>query len=251
MTSFGPVAAHYDRLMNVVPYRMWASYLLLLFSKQGVRPKKILDVCCGTGIMCELLTDEGFELTGFDLSPEMIAQAREKAELAMYKIRYKVADAADFEFNYPNSEIEKFDAAFSFFDSLNYIYEPEKLASAFKQVGKHLPAGASFIFDMNTAYAFEERMFDQQHLKKDSPLRYRWRGDWNPETRIIKVTMKFWAGQDEFVETHIQRAYSEDEIREMLDAAGFGQVEVFHAYSLDRPRANTDRIHYAAIKRNY
>ncbi len=111
-----------------------------------------------------------------------------------------------------------------------------------------LKPGGTFVFDVNTAYAFEEQMFDQQNLKKGAPLRYRWRGEWNPETRIIKVHMKFWAGEEVFEETHVQRAYSDEEIRAMLKAAGFVKVKAYHSYTLEKPRETSDRLHYVAQK---
>ncbi len=242
MNSFGPVASHYDRLMDNIPYRMWTSYLLLLFAVQEVKPKKLLDVCCGTGSMCELLSDEGFEVAGFDLSAGMIEAAREKNATRPKPIRYEVADAAEVDMG------DTYDAAYSFFDSLNYISEPEQLQAAMHRVAAHLKPGGTFVFDVNTAYAFEEQMFDQQNLKKGAPLRYRWRGEWNPETRIIKVHMKFWAGEEVFEETHVQRAYSDEEIRAMLKAAGFVKVKAYHSYTLEKPRETSDRLHYVAQK---
>src|SRR5438309_10050573 len=103
--------------MRPVPYRMWVSYYLLLLAHQQTKPLTLLDVCCGTGTMCELLTREGFELSGLDISPAMIEVAREKARKKKMDIIYEVFDAAKFEMN------ETYDAAYSFFDSLNNIYE--------------------------------------------------------------------------------------------------------------------------------
>lgn len=247
MNSFGPVSSHYDRLMDTIPYRMWTSYLLLLFAKQGVKPRKLLDVCCGTGSMCHLLADEEFDMTGFDLSEGMIEEARLKdryRQAAGKKpTRFEVADAATVNLG------ETYEAAYSFFDSLNYITEPENLQAAFHRVAAHLEPGSSFIFDLNTAYAFEERMFDQQSLKKGAPLRYRWRGNWNPETRIIEVEMKFWANEETFVEVHRQRAYDDAEIRSMLEKAGFTEIEWFHSYTLEKPRDASDRVHYACRRK--
>ena len=158
-TSFGPVAPYYDELMKQVPYRMWVGYYLLLLAQQGLRPKKILDICCGTGTMTEMMQDEGFKMAGFDLSAGMIAEARRKAHLHNLPIRYEVFDAAGADMQ------EDFEAAYSFFDSLNNILDADHLQKAFKRAYAHLLPGGSFIFDMNTAYAFEQRMFDQQHLK--------------------------------------------------------------------------------------
>lgn len=241
-TSFGEIASHYDLLMESVPYRMWVDYLILLWTYQDIRPKKVLDVCCGTGNMAELLEKKGYELTGFDLSEGMIEKANLKAKHNLSKNRYFVANATNFELG------ETFDAAYSFFDSLNYITTGEGLRAAIHQVAKHLKPGGSWVFDLNTRYAFDERMFDQQNLRKTAPLRYRWRSNWNPETLLIEVNMKFWVDGKEFVEVHRQRAHPEEEVRQYLAEAGFEQIRVFHSYSLDAPRATTDRVHYVAIR---
>lgn len=242
-TSFGPVAPFYDDLMKVVPYRMWVGYYLLLLSQIDAHPRRMLDVCCGTGAMCQLLTQEGFELTGFDLSPDMIRIAQAKARKKLLKIRYEVADAADFDLG------DTFPAAFSFFDSLNNIVEPDRFRSAMRCVARHLEPGGSFIFDLNTAYAFEQRMFDQQETGDRSKLRYKWVGDWDAGTRVITVHMTFWHEDQEFEETHVQRAYSDAEVREAMEAAGFGDVHAYASYTLDPPKAKSDRVHYVCIKR--
>ena len=242
VASFGPVAPVYDELMESVPYRMWAGYYLLLLSQQEVRPRRMLDVCCGTGTMCELLTEEGFELSGFDISEAMIRQARQKARRRGLDIRYEVADASSFDMG------DQFDAAFSFFDSLNYITEPAKLAAALQRVGLHLPAGGSFVFDLNTAYAFEQSLFDQRQLRDKSRIRYEWKGEYDPSTKLIEVRMRFWKGRREFEEVHVQRAYDDDEVRSMLAAAGFSNVRSYHSYTLTPPRRRSDRVHYTCIK---
>jgi SAM-dependent methyltransferase len=241
-SSFGPVAPYYDELMRQVPYRMWVGYYLLLLSEQDSHPKSILDVCCGTGTMCEMLTEEKFRMHGIDLSPGMIEQARAKAVAKRLEIGYDVADASCFALG------RRFDGALSFFDSLNNVVEEGGLASALRCVAAHLDPGGSFVFDLNTAYAFEQRLFDQKHLKATSKLNYKWVGDWNPATRLITVEMEFWYEGERFVETHVQRAYPEEQVRHLLEAAGFERIRAFHSYTLDKPREKSDRIHYSAIK---
>lgn len=229
--------------MRSVPYRMWSGYYLLLLSQQGVKPKRILDVCCGTGVVTEMLHREGFQMAGVDLSAPMIEEARRKAAKKKLPIRYECQDAAEIDLG------ETFDAAYSFFDSLNYITDPERLAMAIKRVAAHLEPGGSFIFDLNTDFAFEQQMFDQKQTNARAKVRYDWRGHWDPIRRIIRVEMKFWRGGEEFYEEHVQRAHSDEEIRAMLFDAGFMDVCSYHSYTLDRPRRTSDRIHYTAIKR--
>lgn len=239
MTSFGPVAPYYDELMKSVPYRMWVGYYLLLLSQQEIHPENILDVCCGTGTMCEMLTREGFRTAGFDLAPGMIAEARRKAEKKGLEIRYEVMDAAEAEMG------ERFDAALSFFDSLNNILDPTRLQMAFDRVADNLNPGGSWIFDLNAAYAFEQRMFDQQNMRANSKLKYKWVGEYDAASRIIQVRMKFWFQGEEFEELHVQRAHHPDEVVAMLEESGFEDIRLYHAYSLSPVRASSDRIHFA------
>ncbi len=192
--------------------------------------------------MSELLLREGFEVAGFDLSEGMIREAKRKAKSRKMPIDYWVADATNFELG------RRFDAAFSFFDSLNNILEPELLQNAFHSVARHLPAGASWIFDLNTAYAFREQMFDQESSRANSKLRYKWVGEWNESTKKIVVRMKFWFRDQEFMEIHEQRAYDHDDVVAMLEKAGFGSIRAFHSYTLNPPRHKSDRIHYTAIR---
>ena len=239
--SFGPIAPYYDLLMEQVPYGMWSSYYQLLLSYQGVTPESLLDVCCGTGTLAEMLTNDGFSLAGVDLSEAMIQEAQRKAALNGFQIEYLAADAANFDFG------RRFDAAYSFFDSFNYITDLGQVGRAFQCVARHLEPGGSFIFDLNTAYAFEQKMFDQNNTKKKAPVRHKWKGDYDRSTRVIRVHMDFWVGEEHFVETHVQRAHSADEVSALLTAAGFGTIEIFDSYTLEPPRKTSDRIHVAAL----
>ncbi|MBL8068539.1 MAG: methyltransferase domain-containing protein [Armatimonadetes bacterium] len=241
MASFGPIAPHYDLLMANVPYDMWAGYYRLLLTRHELDPDTLLDVCCGTGTLAELLTEAGYRVTGFDLSAPMVEEARKKALRQGLDIRYHVADATDFNLG------ESFQGAYSFFDSLNYITCLEGLQAATRCVAAHLEPGGSFVFDVNTPYAFEQHMFDQEDQRKRALIKYSWKGDYDPASRIIRVDMEFERSGETFHETHVQRAHSDEEIREALHASGFASCTAYDSYSLDRPRVRSDRVHYVAL----
>lgn len=233
MSSFVEIAEHYEDLMSGVPYPMWVSYLKLLWANYDVKPKNVLEICCGTGTMCRLLEKEGYSATGVDISEQMIAKARELSPT----IEYYAQNAAEMNLG------KRFDAAFSFFDSFNYIADPDACREAIHRAAKHLVPGGLFAMDLNTAYAFEEKMFDQQNLKPAAKVRYKWRSSWLPETRICTVDMEFWAGNNHFKEVHVQRAHSQEEIGRWMAEAGFESVKFYDAYTLDPPRGRSDRIH--------
>lgn len=241
-TPFEAIAPFYDELMKEVPYDMWVGYYLLLLISSGQQPRTMLEIGCGTGIITELLHKEGFEVVGVDISAKMIELAKAKSKRLQTKIKYVVADATDFQLN------QKFDAAYSFFDSLNNILDPRDLLKCFQLVYEHLQPGGSFIFDLNTPYAFEHKMFDQKLLRKNASLRYQWEGDYDPTTKIVKVTMEFWKDGRPFVEIHTQKAYLWQEVVDMLEQCGFIKVKAYNSYSLDPPKKSSDRLHYLALK---
>jgi len=241
MASFGPIAPHYDILMANVPYDMWAGYYRLLLTRHELDPDRILDVCCGTGTVSELLTEAGYEVSGFDLSAAMIEEAKNKTQKKGLNIDYYVADATTLDLG------KTFEGAFSFFDSLNYITTLEGFRMAIHSVANHLEPGAAFIFDVNTPYAFEQQLFDQEDQRKRALIKYSWQGKYEPETRIIRVEMNFDRNGEQFQEVHIQRAHSDDEIREALRDAGFVSCAAYDSYTLDRPNKQSDRVHYVAL----
>ncbi|HET6645638.1 MAG TPA: class I SAM-dependent methyltransferase [Fimbriimonadales bacterium] len=241
MSSFIEIPEYYEELMSGVPYPMWVEYLKLLWANFDVNPRTVLDVCCGTGKMCRLLAEQGYEMTGVDLSAGMIRAGqgiarREKADINLY-----AQDATEMRLG------KKFDAAFSFFDSLNYIIDPSQCALAIKRTAEHLNSGAAFAFDVNTPYAFEKQMFDQEDLRPKSKVRYRWRGTWDPGAKLCSVAMEFWVGKKTFSEVHVQRAHSLQELVCWMEEAGFERVRCYDAFSLDPPRGRSDRVHVVGV----
>ncbi len=75
-----------------------AAWTGLLESWQPVPPAKILDIGCGTGSLSLVLAKLGHQVTGIDLSPKMIAQARKKANQVGLPINFAVMGAARPEF---------------------------------------------------------------------------------------------------------------------------------------------------------
>src|SRR5262249_52134778 len=146
---------------------------------------------------------------------------------------------------------KRFDLCISLFDSLNYVIYPMRLAMAIERVGQHLSCNGLFIFDLNTEFALKNNFFDQSNRMSNARLRYDWESDYFPDTRLCRVRMRFWYREDSeqerfFEEMHWQYAYREDEIREMLQNAGFDEITTYQAYSLRAPSRTSDRIFYVA-----
>ncbi len=155
--QFDEIAFLYDELMTGVPYSEWVNYVERILRRAGRKPGRVLDLCCGTGSASILMAERHFDVTGVDISPEMIEIARSKARKAGREIEFHVGDAS--KLSIPG----KFDLVISLFDSLNYILEADKLQQAFDRVSAHLEHDGLFIFDMNTEFALAAGFFDQSN----------------------------------------------------------------------------------------
>jgi ubiquinone/menaquinone biosynthesis C-methylase UbiE len=248
-SAFSIIAPLYDELMSDVPYDGWISYLRTLWNLRSHRPQRVLDIACGTGSIAVRLAEKGLHVVGIDLSPQMIAQARQTAEgLLSHKgsVHFEVMDAA--EITLPP---QSFDTAVCLFDSLNYIVDPERVRSALRGIRRVLTPGGLFIFDINTRHALETCMFDQDNLHTSQRLKYIWRSTFDPATRLSTIRMRFLVSEPgrptrEMRETHIQYAYEVDELTTWLSEAGFCGVETLAAYTLQPLEPDTDRAFFVA-----
>ena len=75
-TAFASV---YDRLMADVDYTGWARFYHTLMENYGVARGKVCECACGTGSLTIPLSRMGNQMTGVDLSADMLFEASQKA----------------------------------------------------------------------------------------------------------------------------------------------------------------------------
>ncbi len=68
-------------------------------------PAAILDAGCGTGSLSVILAEQGYQVTGIDLSPVMLAQAAAKAIAHGCTITFQLMDAAAAQFPPRNFDV--------------------------------------------------------------------------------------------------------------------------------------------------
>ncbi len=69
-----------------------ADELKQAITKGKVRRCRALDMCCGSGTDAIFLAQQGFDVTGIDISPTALAQAAQKAHDANVSVRWVLAD---------------------------------------------------------------------------------------------------------------------------------------------------------------
>lgn len=239
--AFTDVSAYYDTLMSAVPYRSWVDYVLAILEREGHRPERVLDLCCGTGKVGSELRRRGYDTVGVDLSEGMVRRCASREPV----LPAIVMDASAL-----GLRQDSFDLVVSLYDSLNYLVQPGALERCFEGVSHTLRPGGLMIFDMNTIHALRIGLFTQNNTNTLEPLEYRWKSHWDESRRLCKVEMNFrWRGSGEkmeFSETHYERAWEEEEVRDMLAAAGMETLHVYNAYDFREPGVFSNRVYYVA-----
>lgn len=237
MEAYTSFASVYDTFMDNVPYEEWGGYIHSLLCRYGVKDGLVLDLGCGTGTMTEILAGYGYDMIGVDNSGDMLELAMEKRFASGHDILYLLQDMREFEL-YGTVR-----AVVSVCDSVNYITELEELAEVFRLVNNYLDPGGIFLFDFNTEYKYREVMGDCTIAEDRGDCSFIWDNCYYEEEKINEydLTLFIREGSDDngalyrkYRETHFQRGYTLEEIRELLSSAGL----VFQAaYDMDTGEA--------------
>lgn len=243
--QFRGIAPYYDEVMSVVPYRHWVQYLNKIFKRFQWKPDSILDIACGTGTVAFLLAEEGYQVTGVDISVEMITMAQRKAlkHAAGKKTHFLCQDATRIEL-----PAQSFDVAISLFDSFNYILTTRGVQDAFAGVFNTLRPGGGFIFDLNSEYTLEKNLFSQDNFWDDSAeVKHLWTASYNKKTRMSTIDMLFYLPNGAtFREVHKERAHRHTEVIRFLRECGFEFLDAFDEYSFLPAGKRSERIFYVA-----
>ena len=79
MDAYHNLAVSYDRLTNDVDYAATVEFYNAIIQSEGLKPRTAVDLACGTGSVTVLLARQGLEVTGVDMSEEMLTVAAQKA----------------------------------------------------------------------------------------------------------------------------------------------------------------------------
>jgi ubiquinone/menaquinone biosynthesis C-methylase UbiE len=137
---YAQLAEYYDRIYWWKNYYREVDFLLKVFRRYGVHGKRILEVACGTGNHTKILTSKGYEVTGVDISNDVLRIARRK-----------VRDHATF-VQGDMRELDRviggeFDAVVCLFSAISYNVTMGELRKVLGGFYRHLKAGGVAVFD--------------------------------------------------------------------------------------------------------
>lgn len=274
MDAYQDFAYVYDELMDNTPYEAWCERIEGLITKYGVskpvdrgcteendweedwqeedeqdildsEKNLVVDLGCGTGTLTELLYQKGYDMIGIDNAEEMLNIAMEKREETGSQILYLLQDMRELEL------YSTVGTVISVCDSVNYILEKEELSETFSLVNNYLYPGGIFIFDFNTEYKYREIIGDRTIAENREDCSFIWENYYDPDTCINEYDLTVFVQEEEdifrkFTETHYQRGYTVEEMRELVEQAGMILLEMKDADTGSDVTPESQRVYIVA-----
>ena len=243
MEAYSGFAKVYDLFMDNIPYEEWTDYVKELFAEEGVKDGILLDLGCGTGSVTELLAKSGFDMIGIDNSEEMLEIAMEKRAESGLDILYLLQDMREFEL-YGTVK-----GVVSICDSMNYILDDEDLLDVFKLVHNYLDNEGIFIFDMKTMHEYANVMADNTFAEDRDESSFIWENYYDEEEEINQYDLSIFVKEDDgryrkYEETHLQRAYEQQCVEELIKESGLELLHVYDAFTRELPAEDSQRIYF-------
>jgi SAM-dependent methyltransferase len=205
--AFAPI---YDDFNAQNDYEFWFSVLLPQLESYGLETGKLLDVACGTGRAFAPMLRRGWEITACDISPAMVAKAKEKHEGEA--ITYDIADMTRL------PTYGEFQLVWALNDPVNYLVGDGDLQQGFEAMGANLADDGLLVFDCNTLQLLRASFEAGEGLKRDA--RWSWRG-LGQAGEIYEAEV---SGEGVATHIHRERHYSVPEVQRTMLNAGLQPV---------------------------
>lgn len=246
--AYTSLACVYDRLNSEIDYSAWADYIEVQFDLYAKkRPESILDLACGTGTMTAELAGRGYDMTGIDLSEDMLAVARAKCDGGRFAhpVLLVQQNMAEFELYGTVGGI------ICCLDSLNYLTKTDELARTFSHAHNYLDPDGLFIFDMNAPAKFANVYGRNSYILEDDGILCAWQNEYNEKTRLCDFYLSIFTGNrdgtwNRYDEIQRERCYALRTVKKLLCDAGFEICAVCSDFSGSAVDADTERWYFTA-----
>ncbi len=211
----------------------------ILHLRKGAR---ILDLACGAGRHSIELAKRGYRVTGYDLSVELLKEARSAARSAKQHVEFVHGDMRDLAYH------GAFDAAINMFSSFGYFETVEEDRKVLTGVARALKARGKFLMER----------FNRESLAYELPMQG-WRVGSDGSVILQEDAFDVLRGRYDTRQIVIDRhgtrehhgsvrAYTLPELKEMFDAAGLAIHRVLGGLDLSPYRARSRRLILYAVK---
>ena len=246
MTTYETFAAVYDAVMDDSLYDLWTDFSLRHLPKSQDK-KKLLELACGTGIQSVRFAQAGFEVTGLDLSQEMLTIAEKRAIAAKQSIKFQQGNMLDL------SQAGQYDFVTCYSDSICYMQDEVEVGDVFKEVYNALNDGGVFIFDVHSTYQTDEVFpgYAYHENAEDFAMLWDTYADEAPHSVVHELTFFIQEDDGSFSrhdEVHEERTYEILTYDVLLEQAGFQSFELYADFEDKAPSRTSARWFFVAKK---
>ncbi|MGG4504566.1 class I SAM-dependent methyltransferase [Heyndrickxia sporothermodurans] len=247
--NYGDFAYVYDFLMQDVPYDKWLEFFQKKANIYNAPGKKVMDLACGTGELSIRLAKLGYQVTGVDLSEDMLMVTSQKANKESVQLSLFQQNMSQLE------GLGLYDVITVFCDSLNYLTSPHEVQESFKRIHDHLQVNGLFFFDIHSIYKMEHIFSNQTFTEIEDEVSYIWNCFEGENPYSVEHELTFFVLDEKtdqysrFDELHKQRTYTEDDYHLWLNEAGFDVLEVSADFANEKPKEDSERIFFVCRKK--
>lgn len=241
-------ATIYDALMAAdVDYDAWADFYMEMVRRCGVDVLRAADCACGTGNLTLALARRGLQMTGLDISTEMLQIAGQKARTQGLQMPFIRQDMRRMLLHRP------MDAIFCACDGVNYLARPQDVTDFFGAAYRTLRPGGVLCFDVSTLHKLETALGNHCLGNDGESVAYIWQNHFDPAAQTVQMDLTFFVREDaglyrRFDETHVQRGHTARELYDWLAQAGYVDIHFWGDRVFADPGADTQRMHIAAVR---
>lgn len=245
--SYGAFARYYDELTADVDYPLRAKNIDGYVKKYGGRVcGSLVDLACGTGSLSIELARLGYQVTGVDLSYEMLSMALEKKLDCGVPVQFVHQDMRELKL------FGNIDVAVCMLDSLNHLSSAEEITRVFERVSQFLAPSSLFVFDVNTEYKHRYILGDNAYVFETPSVFCAWQNNFYPEKCEVHIRLDFFEKADKlyrrYSESFSEFAYSGALIADMLENTGFEILETVDFDTGKIPDEEAQKVIYITRK---
>ncbi len=247
MDQFTALAKYYDRFVGA-DYDKMADFIDHKIKKFFPSASLVCDIGCGSGTLTLALLEKGYDMIGIDGSVEMLSEAINKrtevenGEKALFLCQ-----------QLPEFELYgTVDCVVSTLDTLNYLTETTDLERLFHWFNNYLNPNGLLIFDINSLSKYQDVLDGHCAVYDEEDVFMTWHSRFDGELCCHKLSVfaKDGNSYQRSDEEQIQRYYSVEYIRELLNKYHFKLVCMVDDYSDNLPVERSQRLTFVAIKEN-
>lgn len=246
--SYSSFASVYDELTFNVDYKKRAEYIASILADFDIKDGLLLDLACGTGSLSVEFSKMGYEVIATDASADMLMEAQNKAYEQEQSIMFLCQKMQETDL-YGTVR-----AIVCALDSINHLESVEDLNKTFSVLKNFIDDKGIMVFDVNTLYKHREILGNNTFIYDEKNVYCVWQNRLLKDNKTVNINLDFFVKTGDsykrFNENFCEIAFSDEEIVNAVESAGFKVVKRYKDLSCGAPCEDTQRVYYV-VRREY